>query len=157
MHWEFLNHMENVFNFLQSLEQEKKDRDYPMTWERVHAVSCAQLGRMLARKRGVDTEMAALACSIHDIGRWVTGRQNDHARNGEEPARRFLENYPLSATEKEEIIKATVHHSEKDKIGTPLEEIVKDADILDCYFHGEEIVKPHHAARLKKLVEELGL
>ncbi|MGE4273302.1 MAG: HD domain-containing protein [Desulfitobacterium sp.] len=157
MKWEFINHMEKIYDLLQMLEQEKKDRDYPFAWERVHATSCAQVGRLLAQKRGVDLELAALACSLHDIGRWYTGLQKDHALHGEEPVRRFLEIYPVAETDKEEIIRAVIHHSEKDKVGLALEEIVKDADILDCYFHGDEVTKPYHVARLKKAMEELGL
>ncbi|AGA69091.1 putative domain HDIG-containing protein [Desulfitobacterium dichloroeliminans LMG P-21439] len=157
MKWEFINHMEKIYNLLQELEQEKSDRDYPFAWERVHATSCAQVGRLLARKRGADLELAALVCSLHDIGRWYTGRQKDHAIHGEEPVRRFLESYSIAETSKEEVIRAVIHHSEKDKVGSALEEIVKDADILDCYFHGDEVSKPHHVARLKKVMEELGL
>ncbi|MEL1134380.1 HD domain-containing protein [Desulfitobacterium sp. THU1] len=157
MKWDFINHMQKVYDLLQMLEQEKKNRDYPFAWERVHATSCAQVGRLLAQKRGVDLELAALACSLHDIGRWYTGLQKDHALHGEDPVRRFLESYPLNEADKKKVIQAVIHHSEKEKVGGPLEEIVKDADILDCYFHGDAITKPYHVARLKKTMEELGL
>lgn len=154
--WEFINHMEDIYSLLRDLENEKMDRDYPIAWERVHATSCAQIGRLLAMKRGVEMEWAALACSLHDIGRWYTGRQADHARHGEEPVRRFLEKNPLSTEIKENVVQAVICHSEKEKVGTLLEEIVKDADILDCYLHGDEVTKPFHVARLKKLLEEMG-
>ncbi|HVJ49304.1 HD domain-containing protein [Desulfitobacterium sp.] len=153
MKWEFINHMEEIYALLRDLEQEKLERDYPISWERVHATSCAQIGRLLAKKRGVDMELAALACSLHDIGRWYTGRQADHARHGEEPVRRFLEKNSLSAETKEEVIQAVIHHSEKEKVGSPLEEIVKDADILDCYLHGDEVKKSFHVARLENLLK----
>jgi len=157
MKWEFINHMEKINELLGALEQEEMDRDYPIAWERTHATSCAQMGRLLAQKRGVDLELAALACSLHDIGRWYTGLQRDHALRGEEPVRRFLVGSSLTDEDKEGIAQAVIRHSEKDKVGSPLEEIVKDADILDCYFHGDEICKPYHLARLKQVMEELGL
>lgn len=151
MNWEFIQHLERISKLLNRLEASEMDRDYPITWERVHAISCAQLGRLLARERGVNIELAALACSLHDIGRWYTGRQVNHALHGEEPVREFLANMLLSIGEKEEILEAVIHHSEKDKVSTPLVEVVKDADILDCYLHGDEITKPFHLARLEKL------
>ncbi|NMA68670.1 MAG: HD domain-containing protein [Desulfitobacterium sp.] len=161
MKWEFINHMDKIYALLGELEEKDREngleRDYPLSWERVHAASCAQIGRLLAQKRGVDIELAALACSIHDIGRWYTGRQKDHALYGEEPVRKFLASYSLEEKDKEEITQAVIHHSEKDMIGSPIEEIVKDADILDCYLHGDKITKPYHVARLEKIMEELGI
>lgn len=152
MKWNFIQYLEQIDQLINSLEKLDKDRDFPIMWERVHVVSCAQIGRLLARERGVDMELAALACALHDIGRWYTGQQVDHALQGEEFVRKFLVNILLANDEKEAIIQAVIHHSEKDKIGTPLDEVVKDADILDCYLHGDEITKPFHLARLEKLL-----
>lgn len=151
MNRDFIQHLDQIDKLLNCLKSAEMERDYPIIWERVHAISCAQLGRLLAKERGVDMELAALACSLHDIGRWYTGRQANHALHGEEPVREFLANMHLSEAEKEEILQAVIHHSEKDKVGSPLEELVKDADILDCYLHGDEITKPFHLARLEKL------
>ena len=153
MNWGFIQHLEQIDKLLNRLNALEIERDYPITWERVHVISCAQLGRLLARERGVDIELAALACSLHDIGRWYTGRQANHALHGEEPVREFLKTMPLSEEQKEEILQAVIHHSEKEKVGTPLGEVVKDADILDCYLHGDEITKPFHLARLEKLIK----
>ncbi|MEM5818740.1 MAG: HD domain-containing protein [Desulfitobacterium hafniense] len=157
MKWAFINHMEKINELLGNLELEKMKRDYPIAWERTHAASCAQVGRLLAQKRGVDLELAALACSLHDIGRWYTGLQREHALRGEEPVRRFLESSSLKEEDKEAVVQAVIYHSEKDKVGSPLDEIVKDADVLDCYFHGDEISKPYHLARLKEVMGELNL
>lgn len=151
MKWEFIQHLERIDKLLNQLSALDMERDYPVAWERIHAVSSAQMARLLAKERGVDMELAALACSLHDIGRWYTGRQANHALHGEKPVREFLANMNLSAVEKEEILQAVIHHSEKDKVGSPLEELVKDADILDCYLHGDEITKPFHLARLENL------
>ncbi|MCB8817713.1 HD domain-containing protein [Desulfosporosinus shakirovi] len=156
MKWDFIYDLQNIFSILDDLEMQTIERDYPIIWEKVHAVSCAQIGRMLAEKRGVNVDEAALACALHDIGRWVTGRQNEHAPKGEEPVRRFLTQKIGSKEAKEQIVQAVINHSKKHEIGTPLEEIVKDADILDCHWHGEEIMKPFHITRLKAALEELG-
>ena len=44
--------------------------------------SCARLGYLMAQERGVDPDLAACACAIHDIGRVLTGRQAGHAEAG---------------------------------------------------------------------------
>jgi uncharacterized protein len=78
-------------------------------------------------------KLVAIACLLHDIGRWYSGCQANHAAQGEVPVRRFLEKTELSTDVKEQIVQAVIHHSDKQIIGTDLEEIVKDADILDGY------------------------
>lgn len=157
MNRDFMNNLQRIYSLLDDLEEQIIERDYPIIWERIHATSCAQIGRMLAEKRNVDVEQAALACAIHDMGRWVSGRQSDHAPKGEGPARQFLAEEKGSEEYREQIVQAVINHSKKEKIGPPLEEIVKDADILDCYWHGEKIVKPHHLARLQELLKDLGI
>lgn len=153
----FINDLQRIYSLLNYLEEQTIKRDYPIIWEKIHATSCAQIGRILAQKRNVNIEQAALACAIHDMGRWISGRQIDHAPKGEEPARLFLAEWKGSEETREQIIQAVINHSKKEQIGTPLEELVKDADILDCYWHGEEIVKVHHIARLQQQLLELGI
>jgi len=157
MNREYINDLQEIFTLLDDLEAQTIEREYPIIWEKAHATSCAQVGRMLAEKRGVDLEIAGLACALHDIGRWVSGRQYEHAPKGEDPARAFLASKKGTTEVKEQILQAVINHSKKDEIGTPLEEIVKDADILDCHWYGEDIMKPFHIARLKKALEDLGI
>jgi len=135
MNTDFIRDLQRIYSFLDDLEEQTIERDYPILWERVHATSCAQIGRMLAEQRNLDTEQAALACALHDIGRWISGRQSDHAPKGEEPARLFLAKGKGTEETREQIVQAVINHSKKEDVGTPLEEIVKDADILDCYWH----------------------
>ena len=157
MNRDFLKDLQEIFTLLDDLEVQTYERDYPIIWEKAHATSCAQIGRMLAEKRGVNLEQAALACALHDIGRWISGRQFEHAPNGEVPARSFLAEKKGTEEIKDQIIQAIINHSKKDVVGTPLEEIVKDADILDCHWHGEDIMKPFHMTRLKKALGDLGI
>lgn len=90
MNRDFIDDLQRIYSLMNHLEEQTIERDYPIIWEKIHAASCAQIGRMLAEKRNVDTEQTALACAIHDIGRWISGRQSDHAPKGEGPARLFL-------------------------------------------------------------------
>ncbi len=154
---DFILQIQRIYNLLDYWEKQTTERDYPIIWERIHATSSAQIGRILAEKRGLNKGQAALACAIHDMGRWVSGRQLDHAPKGEETARQFLTEWIGTEESREQIVQAVINHSKKEQIGTPLEELVKDADILDCYWHGATIDKAHHLARLQLLLNDLGI
>ena len=133
-------------------------RDYPLDWERIHMASCAKIGQLLAVKRGVDPELAAIACSLHDFGRIVTGKQSNHAANGYEPVKRFLTaTGQFDAAEIELLAQAAKNHSSKQEVGTALEEIVKDADVLDCHQYGQALERQEQRDRLQKVLLELGL
>ncbi|MDD5204955.1 MAG: hypothetical protein PHS17_06015 [Desulfobacterales bacterium] len=56
------------------LEQTGMQRDTSLNWERIHSVSCSRSGYFLALERGIDAELAAIACSVHDYGRIITGK-----------------------------------------------------------------------------------
>ncbi|VBB09081.1 Hypothetical protein LUCI_4367 [Lucifera butyrica] len=132
------------------------ERDQPLDWERVHMISCAKIGEMLALKRGADTEMAAIACSVHDYGRILTGKQKNHAVAGYEPLLLFLTQCGCFAPDEVELIaRAAKKHSNKSEVGTPVEEIVKDADVLDCYQYGLPIEREEQRLRLTKVLAEI--
>lgn len=133
-------------------------RDYPVAWEKIHMASCGKLGQLLANKRQVDPELATIACSLHDYGRIVTGKQANHGENGYAPLQIFLrECGGFTADEIEILAYAAKQHSNKKQIGTLLEEIVKDADVLDCYQYGQTLERPEQRERLKTVLAELGL
>jgi uncharacterized protein len=120
-------------------EQEGKltQRDETLDWERLHMVSCARIGWLMAEEQGVDPQLAACACSIHDIGRILTGKQEGHAENGYDPAKEFLKETGLFPDSEIELLAAsTKNHSKKLEVGQPVEEIVKNADVVDCYQYG---------------------
>lgn len=129
------------------------ERDHFIDWERVHIVSCAKIGYMMAQQRGVDPILAAAACACHDYGRIITGRQPGHAEAGYEPVREFLKKTGLfTEDETEQIAVAVKNHSKKSEKGSPLEEIVKDADVLDFYQYGYEMPRKEQQDRLEKLL-----
>ena len=43
-------------------------------------------------------------------------------------------------------------HSKKEEIGAPLDEIVKDADVLDFYQYGFDMARKSQQDRLEKLL-----
>ena len=128
-------------------------RTHFIDWERVHISSCAKLGYLLAQERGVDPVLAACACAVHDYGRLITGKQENHAEDGYEPAMEFLRETGLfEEDEIQQMSLAVKNHSKKGEVGTPLEEIVKDADVLDFYQYGYGFAREEQKIRLEKLL-----
>lgn len=129
------------------------ERDYPIDWERVHIISCAKIGYLMAEQRGVEPDLAAAACACHDYGRIITGKQKEHAEAGFEPVQEFLKSTGLFSPE--EIIRigrAVKNHSRKAEIGEPLEEIVKDADVLDFHQYGYDMRRKEQQDRLERIL-----
>jgi len=146
---------------LREIEKYEKlvtERDKFIDWERVHISSCARLGYLLAEARGVDPELASCACAVHDYGRIITGKQKGHAEAGFLPGKEFLKRTGLfSDAEVEQLALAIRNHSKKSEIGTPVEEIVKDADVLDFYQYGFGFEREEQRLRYEKLVGEIKL
>ncbi len=131
-----------------------ENRDEDIAWEKIHMASCGRIGYTLAENRNEDPETAAVACSVHDYGRVITGLQKGHAEAGFIPVQKFLKGTGLF-TEKEiaDIAVAVKNHSRKGEVGSPLEEIVKDADILDCYLYGYDFPRQEQKDRLARLLK----
>lgn len=129
-------------------EGKKKERDHSLDWERVHMASCARLGYLMAQERGQDAELVACACSVHDFGRILTGEQKGHAEEGYQPVKKFLYDLDLFTEEEIDLISLAVkHHSSKSEIGSWIEEIVKDADVVDCYQYGMPLLRDEQKVR----------
>ena len=134
-------------------EEAGVELDYPIDWERIHVISCAKLGYMMAEERGVDPVLAASACAVHDYGRIITGKQANHAEIGYEPVKKFLAELNLfTEAEVEKIALSVKNHSNKSEIGSDLEEIVKDADVLDFHQYGYEMPRPEQQARVNRML-----
>ncbi|MDD5204954.1 MAG: hypothetical protein PHS17_06010 [Desulfobacterales bacterium] len=66
-----------------------------------------------------------------------------------------MESGHFSGEEIAVIAQAARNHSSKGETGTPLEEIVKDADVLECFLYGIAIEKDGYRRRLDKLQRRL--
>lgn len=145
---------------LKEIEKYEKlvpDRDKFIDWERVHMASCARLGYLMAQARDVDPELAACACSAHDYGRIITGKQKGHAEAGYLPVKGFLTETGMFSCDEIEIIALAVkNHSKKTEVGTPVEEIVKDADVIDFYQYGFGFEREEQRLRYEKMLDREG-
>ncbi len=128
-------------------------RDQPIDWERIHMASCGKVGYFLAEERRIDPILAGCACTVHDYGRIINGKQEGHAEYGYEPVKVFLRKTELFLEEEiREIALAVKNHSKKGEIGTPLEEIVKDADVLDFVQYGFGFAREEQKLRYERLL-----
>ena len=123
----------------------------------LHGVALA--AAILAKKRGEDTELATMAGLMHDLHAYKSGSYDDHERLGAEDARKLLEKLALTTDEETEIICSAIrHHGSKAEVHGPMDEILKDADVIDhSLTDPTKEVKEHEKARYAKLCAELGL
>lgn len=123
----------------------------------LHGVGLA--AAVLAKKRGENAELATMAGLLHDLYAYKSGSYDDHARLGAEYARKLLEKLALTTDNETEIICSAIrHHDSKAEINGPMDEILKDADVIDhCLSDPTKAVKEHEKMRYSKLCAELGL
>ncbi len=122
-----------------------------------HAVSL--LCALLARKRGLDVEAAAIAGLLHDFYAYEKRDYADHAHRGAARAKEILESLGLTTPRENEMICSAIYrHDDLTVTDGPMDELLKDADLIDnALSHPAREEKQNEAARLDKLREELGL
>ena len=124
----------------------------------VHMFGVTQACVLLAMKRGEDIELAAAAGYLHDIATYTSGAPTDHAHRGADLARQILEDTSLfSVDEMERICSAIRCHSDKRTEHGPLEEILKDADVMQHCLYDPGYVAKKEKDRYKKIRKELGI
>lgn len=134
------------------------EREMTLQEELAHAAGTARLAQLIGAKRNLDLELAFILGVLHDYGRILTGIKKDHAALGSGYIREYLTGCgDFSEAEIETLVQAAANHSLKDQVGGPLEELIKDADVLDGYFSGRRSKKPEAEARLQALFQEFGL
>ena len=133
------------------MTMDNKDK-IPAALEHLYGVSLA--ATLLAKKRGGDQELAAMAGMLHDIHAYMSGSYDDHAHLGAEMARKILEEVGVTTAEENDIIcSAVYHHDDKLVVDGPMDEILKDADVIDhCYNDVSKNVKEKEQARYDAMV-----
>lgn len=122
----------------------------------LHGVSLAAV--MIAKKRGEDPELAAMAGLLHDLYAYRSGSYEDHAHKGADYARAVLEELGITDEAETDIICSAIwHHDSKAQVDSPMDEVLKDADVIH-HSLGDPTkeVKEHEKARFAKLSEEFG-
>ena len=125
----------------------------------VHLYGVALAAVMIAEKRGENSELAAMAANLHDLYAYLSGSYDDHAHKGAALARVILEEAQLTTPEETDIICSMIyHHDDKLVIDAPMDEVLKDADVIHhCFNDLSKPVKDKEKARFAALIQEFGL
>ena len=124
-----------------------------------HLYGVSLAATMIAKKRGLNPEIAAMAAMLHDLYAYKSGSYDDHAHKGAYLAGDILEELNLTdEAETEEICSAIYHHDDKLVTDGPMDEVLKDADVIDhCLKDSSKPIKEKEQARYDKLCSEFGI
>ena len=150
--------MSRIKNLQKQVFKVLADTDEPMkAMAHLHGVSLAAV--MIARKRGQDPELAAMAGLLHDVWAYKSGSYDDHAHLGADYARKMLGKLELTSSAETEIIcDAIWHHDDKANTDSDFAEILKDADVIDhCLTDPTKEIKDKERPRYEKLCMEFDL
>ena len=141
-------------------------RELKIEWNIMHMYSSAQLAKLLALKRGIDPEIAALTAVLHDIATVITMKSEKHDEIAESYVRDAVERYnrgpgtklpQITEDEVVQIVGAVTKHSNKsDHSDDGLTELLRDVDSLDRYLHGIN-TEGAYLDRCQKVMKELGI
>ena len=122
----------------------------------VHLYGVAGNAALLAIRRGLDPELAAAAGLLHDISTYATGERKNHAGRSAAMARTCMKGSGLFTQEEmDAICSAIAHHSDKDKQQAPLDEVLKDADVMHhCLHNPSQPPNETEAERYAQLLDE---
>lgn len=125
----------------------------------VHLYGVSLAATMIAKKRGMNWEIASMAAMLHDLYAYKTGSYDDHAHKGAELAGEILKELKLTdESETEMICSAIYHHDDKLVTDSPMDEVLKDADVIHhCMNDMSKDIKEKEQARFDKLCKEFGM
>lgn len=125
----------------------------------IHLNGVSLAAALLARKRGLDDELACMAAMLHDMHAYLSGSYEDHAHRGAVLAEEILRELGETDEEENRIICSMIyHHDDKHVVDSEMDELLKDADVIHHCFHDlSKPVKDKEAARYEKLCREFGL
>ncbi len=125
----------------------------------VHLYGVSLAAAMLAKKRGLNPELSSMAAMLHDLHAYKTGSYDNHAHKGAELAGNILRELKLTDEAETDIIcSAIYHHDDKLVVDSPMDEVLKDADVIHhCMNDLSKPVKEKEQARFDKLCAELGM
>lgn len=121
-----------------------------------HLYGVAQNAALLAGMRRQNVELACIAGLLHDLYKFSTGTVERHAEDGAAFVRPLLEDSGLFKKQEIEAICGAIYfHSDKARRHLPLDEVLKDADVLNTVLStGGMIVSKKQASRWESLCKE---
>lgn len=132
-------------------------RQQESPWGYVHLYGVSAACVLLAVKRGLDPELAAVVGMLHDIATYKTGDRTDHAPRGAVEAQGILERAGSFTQDEIALISNAISkHAAKDAVDGDLAELLKDADVLQPHLYNPQ-TESKFPERLKSILAELDL
>ena len=124
-----------------------------------HLYGVSLAATMIAKKRGLDPEIASMAAMLHDLHAYKTGSYDEHEHKGADLAREILCKLKLTDDAETELIcSAIYHHGDKLAADGPMDEVLKDADVIHhCMNDLSKTVQEKEQERFGKLCAEFGI
>jgi putative nucleotidyltransferase with HDIG domain len=153
-----MSRLKELRKYVNSVLYKMEDED-KRTSAIVHLNGVALAATMLAKKRGFDPEVAAMAGVLHDLHAYKTGSYDEHEHKGAELAREILEELELTSPEETDMIcSAIYHHGDKLVVDSEFDELLKDADVISHTLNDPtKDIKDKEKARFEKLCDEFGI
>ena len=125
----------------------------------LHLYGVSQACALLALKRKENVELAIVAGMLHDIYTYAQMDPVNHAHKGAEMAREILDSlHTFEEDEKDLICTAIYNHSDKSMIHSWLDEILKDADVMQHVLYNPLFdIKWQEQKRFELLQKEFGI
>jgi len=127
----------------------------------VHLYGVGQAAAMLALKRGMGrklAELAEIAGMLHDYTSYFVEESDDHAHRSAPYAKTLLQKTrEFTEEEMEMVANAVYNHSDKGRVDTPFDEVLKDADALQHCLRNPMEDFWYYRGRVPVLLQELGV
>lgn len=125
----------------------------------LHLYGVSQACALLSIKRKENVELAVISGMLHDIHSYANMDSQDHAHKGAIMARNILDSLKLFSEDEKNLICSAIHnHSDKLNVHGSLDEILKDADVMQHVLYNPLFeIKQHEQKRYHSIRTELSL
>lgn len=150
-----MNRIERVREIVDSILLKMEDNE-ERRCAYVHLYGVSLACALLSLKRKENAELAVIAGMLHDIYSYANMDPKDHAHKGAEMAREILRSLDVFSEEEERLICTAIYnHSDKLSEHGVLDEILKDADVMQhTLYDPMREVKQHEQQRYDSMKME---
>ena len=153
-----MNRIEKVREVIDDILLNMKDNE-ERRCAYLHLYGVSQASALLSIKRKENAELAVIAGMLHDIYSYATMDSRDHAHKGAEMARCILDSLSIFTEDEIKLICTAIYnHSDKSMEHGPIDEILKDADVMQHVLYNPLFdIKEHEKKRFESLKKEFDL
>lgn len=125
----------------------------------IHLYGVAQAAALIAQKRKENVELSIIAAMLYDLYSYKNMNSTDHAHKGAVIAKEIMNELKIFSCEEIGLIYSAIYrHSDKNIINESLDEILKDADVMQHILYNPLFeIKAHEIERFNNLKNEFGI